>query len=367
MQSRAVRPYPPTAVTFNGQSFPAALSNGAPINVAWKRRNRENAAILFPSNADEAPEVGTEYCVVHEGIEENLGNGTAGTFRFLADGTHTVEVFARREGWASNRLTFQTTVTGSAAPPGTPPGDPAGLTAAGGSLSNVLNWTAAGNSPLGYSVYALQGPGTFANATIVGSTSGLTFTHRGLAPGAAWRYWVVAYNGSGTSGPSNEATATAFSGGNTGSSYTGSGDPETPGEEGDSYTDTSRVPPVPWIYVDGAWVRQTTYDIALTWIGIPPSLKTFLTFQAVRDFTLPANLTGSQFLAKTPTTNMGVVIEIKKNGVQIGTITFSIGNGVPVVSFPSTVSFVQGDDLQLVSPLNLDGMRDLFITLSAYR
>lgn len=367
MQLRAARPYPPTAVTFNGQSFPAALSNSAPVNVAWKRRNRQNAVIQFPSNADEAPEAGTEYCVVHEGIEENLGSGTAGTFRFLADGTHTVEVFSRREGLASNRLTFQTTVTGSAAPPGTPPGDPAGLTAAGGSLSNVLTWTAAGNSPLGYTVYALQGPGTFANAVIVGSTSGLTFTHRGLAAGSAWRYWVVAYNGSGTSGPSNEATATAFSGGGTGNNYTGSGDPETPGEEGDTYTDTSKVPPTPWIFVDGEWMRQTTYDIALTWIGVPPSLKSFLIFQSVREFTLPANLVGSQFRAQQAPFEVSTVLTLRKNGVDIGTLTFAAGAFEPVVSFPSAISFAQDDELQLRSPLDLNGLRDIFMTFSAYR
>lgn len=366
MQSRAVRPYPPTAVTFNGQSFPAALSNGVAVNVAWKRRNRLNPLILFPSAADEAPETGTEYCVVHEGVEENLGGGIAGTFKFIADGTHTVEMFARRDGWESTRLSFETTVTGSAAPPGTPPAAPAGLTAAGGSLSIVLAWEAATGSPLGYSVYALQGPGAFADAELIGSTSGLTFTHRGITAGAAWRYWTVAYNGSGTSGASNEAGATAFSGGGTGSSYTGSGDPETPGEDGDSYTDTSQQPPVPWIYVGGQWVRQTTYDIALTWIGVPPSLKTFLTFQAVRQFILPAGLTGSQFLVKTPPSTGTVMFEFMKNGVQIGTMTFDIAGAV-VISFPNTIVFAQGDDLQIVSPLNMSGMRDMFITLSAYR
>ena len=367
MQSRAVRPYPPTAVTFNGQSFPAALSNGAPINVAWKRRNRQNVAILFPSNADEAPETGTEYCVVHEGIEENLGNGTAGTFRFLADGTHTVEVFARREGWASNRLTFQTTVTGSAAPPGTAPDAPTALAASPGIVSNNLAWTApaGGSAVTGYTIYGLDGAGAFADAVALGSTTTLSFVHRGATGGVAWRYWVVAYNGSGVSAPSNEATSTAYGAG-AGTGGTGVGDPTEPGEEGETYTDVSQQPPTVWVYVGGQWLRQNTYDIAFTWIGQVPSFRTFLRHLAVRTFVLPAGLSGSQFKADiAPVAD--VIITIRKNGEDIGTLTWNSGQVEPVAVFNAPVTFNNDDALELVSPLDTWGLRNVFMTVAGNR
>lgn len=367
MQLRAVRPYPPTAVTFNGQSFPAALSNGAPINVAWKRRNRHNAVIQFPSNADETPETGTEYCVVHEGIEENLGTGIAGTFQFLADGTHTVEMFARRDGWVSNRLVFETAVTGSAAPPGTAPNAPTALAASPGIVSNNLAWTApaGGSAVTGYTIYGLVGAGVFADAVALGSTTSLAFTHRGAAAGVAWRYWIVAYNGSGSSGPSNEATATAYSQ-TAGTGDTGVGDPTEPGEEGETYTDVSKQPPVVWVYVGGQWLRQNTYDIAFTWIGTVPSFRVFLRHLAVRTFILPEGLTGSQFKADVAPT-ADVVITIRKNGTDIGTLTWNSGQTEPVIAFAAPVTFDNDDALELFSPLDTWGLRNVFMTVAGSR
>lgn len=367
MQSRAVRPYPPTAVTFNGQSFPAALSNAAAVNVAWKRRNRLNPVILFPSAADETPETGTEYCVVHEGIEENLGSGTTGSFRFLADGTHTVEVFSRRDGLTSALLTFQTTVTGSEAPPGTAPDAPTDLAASPGIVSNNLSWTApaGGSAVVGYTIYGLTGVGAFEDAVALGSTTTLDFVHRGAAGGVEWRYWVVAYNGSGVSGESNEATSTAYGAG-AGTGGTGVGDPTEPGEEGETYTDVSQQPPTVWVYVNGQWMRQNTYDIAFTWIGQVPSFRTFLRHLAVRTFVLPAELSGSQFKADVAPA-ADVIIAIKKNGIDIGTLTWNSGQTEPVVVFNTPVTFENDDALELASPLDTWGLRNVFITVAGNR
>lgn len=367
MQGRALAPYPPTNVTFNGQVFPATLSNSGPVNVAWKRRNRQNGTILFPANGDEEPEPGTEYFVAHEGVVENLGTGTSGSFYFLGDGDHVVEMFARCNGRDSNRVVFNTTVTGSAAPPGAAPSAPSALVGRGGNLQNHLDWEPSTGSPLGYSVYGKQGgAGGFPEASLIGSTRSSDFIHRGVSAGAAWRYWVVGYNGSGVSAPSNEATATAFSEGS-GNSYTGTGDPETPGEEGDSYTDTSQVPPVPWIYVGGTWVRQTTYDIAMMWAGSPPSIKRFWKFQAVRRFILPSGLTGSQLSVATKPMSGTVVLELRKNEGVIGTLSFSTSSFDAVVDFPGSVTFEENDELSLTTPLDMNGLRDIFITFSAYR
>lgn len=367
MQRRALRPYPPSVVTLNTQSFPAALSNAAPIAVAWKRRNRQNVNIQFPSDADEAPEPGTEYCVVHEGIEENLGSGITGSFRFLADGSHAVEVFARRDGLESTRLTFNVGVTGSAAPPGTAPNAPTALVASPGIVSNELAWAApaGGSAVTGYTIYGLVGAGAFIDADPLGSTTTLAFIHRGAAGGVEWRYWVVAYNGSGVSGPSNEDTSVAFGAG-VGTGETGVGDPTDPGEEGETYTDVSQQPPVVWVYVGGQWLRQNTYDIAFTWIGTVPSVRTFLRHLAVRTFVLPVGLSGSKFEADVAPTS-SVVITLQKNGVSIGSLTWAAGQTEATATFATAVTFENGDELELVSPLDLWGLRNVFITVAGNR
>ncbi len=367
MDSRAIRPYPPTAVRFNGSAFPAALNNAAAVSVVWKRRNRLNPAILFQSEADETPEDGTEYVVLHEGVEENLGTGTNGSFRFVADGSHTVEVFARRGGLDSTHVVFQTNVTGSPVAPGAPPDAPLALTASPGIAVNTMGWAAPAGGPAvtGYTIFGLNGPGTFADAVALGSTTSLTFTHRGAAGGVLWRYWVVAYNGSGSSVPSNESSATAFGEG-AGSGSTGVGEPTAPGEEGETYTDISTQPPTEWVYVGGQWMRQNSYDVAFSWPSQVPGFRTFLRFGAVRDFILPVGLSGSQFsndIAPTQT----VTLTLRKNGVDIGTVTWTTGQHEGTAVFTNAVEFAKDDDLELYAPLDVWGMAGLFITLAGSR
>lgn len=365
--NRAQRPYPPTMVTFNGTPFPTTINNSAPVAVAWRRRDRLNASIRFPSDADEAPEAGTEYWVGHEGVEELLGPATSGSFRFKSDGTKEVRIFAKRDGLKSNELILTVTVTGSPAAPGAAPDAPATVTASPLVVSNGLSWPASGGEPAtGYTIYGLVGAGSFADAVALGSTPALTFVHRGAQAGVAWRYWVVGYNASGTSPASPEATSTAYADTTAGEDTSGVGDPGLPGSEGDTYTDVSQEPPVKWVYVGGQWMRQNTYDVVFTWPSQVPSLRTFLRFGVVRDFVLPVGLTGSQFSVDDAPTQP-VTLTLRKNGVDIGTITWAASQKEGTAAFTAAVTFTQDDDLELYAPMDLWGMKGLFITLAGSR
>lgn len=116
MIGRALAPYPPVIVSVEGAGIaPANVVNSAPIDVVWKKRDRLNAAIVFPTDADETVEAGTEYVIRH-GIpgfitETVLGDDTdtTGSFNFDFKGFNTVEIFARRDGYESQAFSFTTT------------------------------------------------------------------------------------------------------------------------------------------------------------------------------------------------------------------------------------------------------------------
>jgi hypothetical protein len=71
-------------------------------------------------------------------------------------------------------------------------------------------------------------------------------------------------------------------------------------------------------------------------------------FVAPRNFTLPANLTGSQAYAFTAP-GEGLVISIQKNEGEVGTMSIAAGANAGTFSFASAVSFVAGDRLGLVN------------------
>lgn len=90
------------------------------------------------------------------------------------------------------------------------PSAPASLQAMPGNASAHLSWLAASGSS-GYPVlnYSIaQGASASGPWTSIGSTSGLSFNATGLTNGNAYYFEVTAKSGSGTSAPSNVATAT---------------------------------------------------------------------------------------------------------------------------------------------------------------
>jgi fibronectin type 3 domain-containing protein len=102
-------------------------------------------------------------------------------------------------------------VTGVPAGVATVPAAPTGLTATAGNTSVSLRWGASAGAT-SYSIYR----GTTAggeSATAVGTSAAANFTDTGLTNGTTYYYRVKATNTAGTSGNSNESSATPVVGG----------------------------------------------------------------------------------------------------------------------------------------------------------
>lgn len=109
------------------------------------------------------------------------------------------------QGIRMDDVTFVLAGGGGSAPPA-----PTGLTATAGNNQVTLSWTASSGAT-SYNVYrgtSAGGESTTAIATGIATTS---YTNTGLANGTTYYYKVTAVNASGTSGYSNEASATPVS------------------------------------------------------------------------------------------------------------------------------------------------------------
>jgi hypothetical protein len=109
------------------------------------------------------------------------------------------------------------------------------------------------------------------------------------------------------------------------------------------------------------------YDIAMGYSQAPPPNNTFLSFGAVRAFSLPQNFTGSFAEFQTAPTSQ-LVLTVLKNGTPIGTITFpseTNGGSVGVFASSAAVDFNPDDILQVASGSALFGAADLVVTFEA--
>ena len=107
------------------------------------------------------------------------------------------------------------------------------------------------------------------------------------------------------------------------------------------------------------------YDIGGFSQGKPDASSSLFRLVAPRAFTLPQNLTGS--IAKAGTAATGsTVFTLKKNGTQIGTMTFAASGTTATFSFASAASFTIGDIIDLVAPSTQDAtLADISVTLVA--
>jgi hypothetical protein len=87
-------------------------------------------------------------------------------------------------------------------------------------------------------------------------------------------------------------------------------------------------------------------------------------FVAVRAFTLPASLTGSQGDAGTAA-GASTVFSIKKNGTEFGTATWATSGTDATFAAASSTTFAVGDILSIVAPASVDStLADISITLN---
>ena len=146
-------------------------------------------------------------------------NGSSGVNYWTATtGSHSVQAWVddvnriAEANENNNKLSASFTVSASA----TAPAAPTGLTATAGNGLVNLSWTGSSGAT-SYSIY--RGTATGAeSATAVGSTTAPTtsFSNTGLTNGTKYYYTVKAFNSVGSSGASNEASATPSAGGVTG-------------------------------------------------------------------------------------------------------------------------------------------------------
>lgn len=122
-------------------------------------------------------------------------------------------VIAFTKGTADNPDIAGIEVFGGSASNPTAPAAPTGLTAAGGNAQAALSWTASSGAT-SYNVYRGTSAGGESGTAIASGITTTSYTDTGLTNGTTYYYKVTAVNSVGTSGLSNEASATpAASGG----------------------------------------------------------------------------------------------------------------------------------------------------------
>ena len=125
----------------------------------------------------------------------------------LAKGTYTVEIGVFDSSWAtdyywnSNGATITVTAAQSAPPA------PTGLIATAGNAQVTLAWTASSGAT-SYNVYRSTVAGNEGTTPIATGVAGTAWINTGLTNGTLYYYRVAAVNAGGTSGMSNEASAT---------------------------------------------------------------------------------------------------------------------------------------------------------------
>ena len=86
-----------------------------------------------------------------------------------------------------------------------------------------------------------------------------------------------------------------------------------------------------------------------------------------RPFKLPAGLTGSHGYAGAASTAQAD-LDIQKNGVSIGTVTFAASSSTAVFAFPDGTAIAASDRLSVVTPGSQDAsLADISITFNGTR
>jgi len=116
---------------------------------------------------------------------------------------------------------------------------------------------------------------------------------------------------------------------------------------------------------DGSTKIGAIYDIAGSTISQPTDAAILMRFSVNRDFAIPQVFTDS-FAESTVAPTGSPVYSIKRNGVEIGTITFTVNAGAFAAVEGSDHAFVVGDILTVEAPATADATHDeLSWTISA--
>ena len=163
----------------------AASTSGSPTSYRVYRGTKSDGEVNTP--------VGTTSGTTTTFTDTGLRNGT--TYYYFVSAANAV-------GGSPNSNEVSAVPAGVA----TLPAAPTGLVASAGNASVGLTWTASSGAT-GYNIYRGTTPGG-ESGTPVGTSTSTSFTNTGLTNGTTYYYRVAATNTAGTSGNSNEASAT---------------------------------------------------------------------------------------------------------------------------------------------------------------
>lgn len=106
------------------------------------------------------------------------------------------------------------------------------------------------------------------------------------------------------------------------------------------------------------------YSLAGSYLGTPDASTTLFLFVAEQAFTLPVNLTNSQFKCGTnPSGEASFTIFLEHSGwSQVGTFSFSTG-GVATNTVVATINVVAGDQIKVMSYTTMNSIADVVWTL----
>lgn len=98
----------------------------------------------------------------------------------------------------------------------------------------------------------------------------------------------------------------------------------------------------------------STYDITLWQAGKPDASQVLLKVKLPRAISFAANFSGSTTAPADVAATVSSVISIKKNGTEVGTVTYGAGATSGTFSSSGAVSFASGDVLTVVAPASQD-------------
>lgn len=143
--------------------------------------------------------------------------------------------------------------------------------------------------------------------------------------------------------------------------------PPTPGagpSHGYVWLDTDLFLPFFW---DGlGWIAGSAGMIVYFKPGAGTANDTILSIPAVFGFTLLATLPHANAICTTGPTGT-VVYDIQKNGVSIGSITFTVSATSGTFTFAADVDIDENDVLTVVAPVDIKGIVGLNFALYAIR
>src|SRR5207253_2223901 len=174
----------------------AAPGNGQ-VTLSWSTATGAASYNLYPSTTSGGE--GSTPCVTALRSSALIVSGS--------NGYSTTSRYDFATGWGSPNGTGLLNAPAPSATPPAPPSTPTNLTAAPGNGQVTLSWSAA-TGAASYNLYRSTTSGGEGSTPVVTGIASTSYTNTGLTNGITYYFRVAAVNASGTSGQSNQASAT---------------------------------------------------------------------------------------------------------------------------------------------------------------